>query len=395
MRQGDLATATFVSALLEVASLPEERGGMASLPLLVESLVGIPIAETTAALHILAALVTDDVQAARIRRELASRRHPMPADVAEFANLRVVRAVEMRMPFDVGDGLIMELQGPGVRDICLLTYIDHRRGTFLKDAYLMPQSLDSTTSQMGEISARDGHQGDFPPVDLADARARLESAITGYESLDPPMEPGDTWPGLKPLMRFLVRHLPEGGTAYPADAPPPAYGGAFGQIDLRSGEGDWDDYDWDEDDLDFEASELAHDFLEDDEARADIGENAFDHDLAHALAVCIVMASDEEYLWDTTTIAGAMLRDLPRMLTADPQQYARAMEVLPTFVRYCHEWDEIEDGVTQEALATIDRLGPDFLATREDPAVVRDRQTLLDAAAEDLAAHLVGDDRQD
>lgn len=384
MRQGDLAAAAFVSELVEATAAPPERDGVVSLAMLIESLIGIRIAETTAALHILAALVPDELQVACIRRELPNRHHPMPLDVAEFANLRVVRAAEMRLPHDVGDDLMLELQGPGVRDICVLVYIDHRRGTFLKDAFVMPDTLDGAIANMTQVAARDGYQPDFAPVALADARARLEGAITAYENLDPPMEPGDTWPGLKPLLRFLVRHLPEGGTAYPADAPTGGYGGAFGEIHPE----EEDRY---EDDIKVESDDLAHFFLNDDEGQADIGKNPLDHELAHMLAVCIVMASDEEYRWDTVTIATTMLRDLPRMLTADPQQYARALEVLPAFVRFCHEWDEVEDAATEEALATIERLREDFLATREDPDVVRDRQALIDAAASEFEVELDGD----
>src|SRR4051812_37195615 len=72
-----------VSGMLEVTD-PRRRDPFAgdeqhlSLADLVESLVGTPYAETTAALTVIRAFVPDEVMAARVGRELEGRRHPMP-----------------------------------------------------------------------------------------------------------------------------------------------------------------------------------------------------------------------------------------------------------------------------------------------------------------------------
>jgi hypothetical protein len=72
-----------VSGMLEVTD-PRGRDPFApdehrmSLADLVDSLIGTPYAETTAALMVIRALVSDELMAARIGRELETRRHPMP-----------------------------------------------------------------------------------------------------------------------------------------------------------------------------------------------------------------------------------------------------------------------------------------------------------------------------
>ena len=71
-----------VSGLLEVTDprsrdpfSPEQRPGIENL---VESFVGTPYAETTAALTAIKALTANEVLAARIGHELKARRHPVP-----------------------------------------------------------------------------------------------------------------------------------------------------------------------------------------------------------------------------------------------------------------------------------------------------------------------------
>ncbi|WP_434080521.1 hypothetical protein [Sanguibacter sp. Z1732] len=68
-----------VSSLM-AATLPHDPFAEApvSLAELVETFIGTPYAETTAALTIIQALTEDDLLAGRIGRELTRRRHPMP-----------------------------------------------------------------------------------------------------------------------------------------------------------------------------------------------------------------------------------------------------------------------------------------------------------------------------
>ncbi len=368
MRAGDLALASLMSAMLDILDPSVEVDELPEKPLLsdlVDSFLDVSIAETTAALHIIATLTTDELVAARIRRELSNRRHPLPLDVAGLAELRVVRATQMVVPNDVGDDLILELAGAGVRGICLLVYIDHRYGTVVKDAFLMPSSLDDAVAELREIAAREGHWADFVPVDLADARARMQDAIRAYETIDHGIPPGETWPGLRPLLRFLIRGLPDGGTGYPERDP--------AEFLTYDEDEEFDDY------LEMEATELAHDFLESlDDGAADIGMHPADHDLAHAFALATLDLLEEDYRWEPGDIKDLLTQILPVLLSGEPEEYARAPQLLPAFVGYCHHTGGVPRKATRLALAAIDRWTPAFLRKRDDPAVVRERELLED-----------------
>lgn len=104
--------------------------------------MSVSVAETTAALTVIATLTNDELMATRIRRELAGRRHPLPADVAELDRVTISRTVRMdagvgsvgvrRTPADAD--LLLELSGPGVRPMTLILHVDHRYGSLVKDA---------------------------------------------------------------------------------------------------------------------------------------------------------------------------------------------------------------------------------------------------------------------
>jgi len=101
MRSGEpLDLLAVVSGFLEVTD-PRSRDPLArneqrlTLADLVESFIRTPYAETTAALIAIKSLVVDEVLAARIGRELESRRHPTPywltgLDQARAGSRRVV-----------------------------------------------------------------------------------------------------------------------------------------------------------------------------------------------------------------------------------------------------------------------------------------------------------------
>lgn len=381
MRGAPLSTATLVSQMIEYTEAGDDEGAppLAAAPTLanlVESLIGIPIAETTAALHVMATLLTDEVMATRIRRELAGRKHPMPIDVAELASLRITRAVTMTIPGDVGEDVMLELTGPGVRDVTLMTYVDFRGGPFLKDAFLMPSSLEQAKAQMREIAERDGFAPDYPEVSLADARARLEAAMATYGSREHMLEPQEMWPGLRPLLRFLLAHLPTGGSGYPGDAGIPMALDDFGLDAL-------------DEDFEEEAHDLAHAFLAaylgSEEAEA-IGDDDLIHDVAHEFAA-IIVGEDEQYSWETIDIERVMTRVLPPLMPAELKEYCRAPEVLQAFVRHCHAVAGVEEAVDFRVGMEIARWVPDYLRMREDPGVVAIRNALETAA---LAAESIG-----
>jgi hypothetical protein len=51
------------------------------------------------------------------------------------------------------------------------------------------------------------------PIPPADAKARIAQALENAERVIPPIET-DSWPATRPLVEWLLRHLPDGGTGY-------------------------------------------------------------------------------------------------------------------------------------------------------------------------------------
>ena len=333
----------------------------------VDVLIGVPIAETTAALHVPATLTTDEALAARMRSALPERRHPVAPDIVGLPELRVTRARRMIVADDVGDNLILELSGPGVRSTCVLVYFERRGSTVVKDAFLLPRTLPAVVAELGRVSARQGRAPTFLDVALADARAGLEQGVTAYEAREHGLPPGDTWPGLKPLLRFLTTTMPTGGHWESTAVD-------LGSYRVR-----------DDDELERASFELAHGFLGSTWGFSDA--SPYDHDLAHAFATASLLL-DGDLRWTPAKVTETLEDVLPPNLSGDPAEYARVPELLSAFVRFCHDLAKIDATATRMALAAIHRSTGTFHALRAAPHVVQERaviapqDALLDLAAE-------------
>lgn len=105
------------------------------LPGLVESFVGIDVAQTTAALYVIAALTTDELAATKIRRELPRRHQPVPDQVRDIAELRVASAWLAHDRLGDGERILLELVWPSGARASVSIYIDYTMGTRVKDAF--------------------------------------------------------------------------------------------------------------------------------------------------------------------------------------------------------------------------------------------------------------------
>ncbi|MBA2715965.1 MAG: hypothetical protein H0U51_02740 [Propionibacteriales bacterium] len=214
LRSGEpLDLLAVVSGFLEVTD-PRSRDPLARdeqrLPLaeLVESFVGTPYAETTAALR---ALGTDEVLAARIGRELATRRHPMPDWLAGLDQARVEPDVWfMTHVLGDGDDYLIGVTLPSGHALSALVYVDHNLGTVVKDAFVVPEPLEDLAIKMGTL-IEDSDQS-LTRTDPATARAVVEAAIDSGSRLFPPLT-SDSWPVCRPLVEWMVGMLPTGGVA--------------------------------------------------------------------------------------------------------------------------------------------------------------------------------------
>lgn len=301
---------------------------------LVESFVDIDRPETTAMLAVLAELVDDGAVRRRLREALAQRSHPLPRWLAELAPVAAERAVILSHVLGDGDTVLVQARTGAGDVLTALVYIDHHFGTIVKDAFVVDAPVAEVQSQLRE-AVDDDPDTTFAELDLADARARIGEAIEAGAITYPPMET-ETWPGSRPLIEWLLRAMPAGGTGY-----------------VRP--------EWDED----ARAELTERFFA---APVAAGHDAEDAQLLDSLLwfACDYGPGDP-LRWSPTAVEILLLDWLPRKIIAEADFLARAPALLRSFVRFAHAEAGIRPGLTDETLAAIDAHEPAYLDTIRHP----------------------------
>ncbi|CAN5423826.1 hypothetical protein BH23ACT9_BH23ACT9_38360 [soil metagenome] len=302
---------------------------------LVESFLGVPIPETTALLAVIAELVADDLLGQRIRREVAARDHPLPDWLAGLAPLQVLGAREMVHVLGDGDSLALDLRTGSGAPLTLVAYVDHNLGTVVKDAFALPAGDDAAIATFLDAAGADPDL-EVRDLDLADARARLEDADATWAMTYPRLET-DTWPACRPLLSWVLRHLPPGGTAY--ERP-----------------------EWDE--ADREA--LAERFFD-----SPFGRNHHEEDERQLLDSVLWFGCDygpgDPLRWSPVAVEIILLDWLPRKVVADVAFLARAPGLLRSFVRFSHAERGIREALTRETLDAVDRHEAEYQRTIRSP----------------------------
>lgn len=323
---------------------------------IVDSFIDIDIAETTAALYVLAAFVEDDLLRARMRRELAGRRQPMPEAVVGVAHLEVTRAWRLILPGGDVDDIVLGLSQRV--PAALVAQVDRNAG-IVSDAFAVPVPVHEVLDRF-MAAAPEGVE--LEELSLADARARLEGPIDLGDIMIPPAE-GDTWPAARPLLRMLCRRLPTGGTGYPMDA-----ADADQKAIVRS----------------VLATRVAR--------RLDDTPGSEDADIVGTLVWLTGFLGFFEPLRWSPERAEAMLLDLvPRKVLADEAYLRRVPDVLTTLVLAAAELGHTPDAVADETIDAIEDITADYVDIIEGRPPGRGdeaRRLALDvfAATPDVAA---------
>ena len=196
----------FLSAVVEVSDgRPGVDGTPTDITPLVESFIGVDLAETTAALHALQVLVPDTDVVNAIRAELGRRRQPMPLWLKGIDDTRVSGAAIMGT--GPGDNILLGIDWSGGGSTTYVVYVDHTRGTVVRDAFPVPLNLDAAITQFEEIAAGSGDAIELEALDLVDARALVEEALShGDDGIDPE---SDSWPASRPILAWLLSTMPE------------------------------------------------------------------------------------------------------------------------------------------------------------------------------------------
>ena len=351
LRSGEpLDLLAVVSGLMEVTD-PRSRDLFAgdeqrpSLADLVESFVGTPYAETTAALTALRALATDEVLTARIDGELATRKHPMPDWLTGLGQAQIESDVWfLTHVLGDGDDYLLGVTLPSGHALSALVYVDHNLGTVVKDAFVVPEPLEDLAIKMGTL-LEDPDQS-LTRTDPATARAVVEAAIHSGSRRYPPLT-SDSWPMCRPLVEWMLRMLASGGVA----------------PDRRE---------WSEQ----ERTAIADAFFASSQGAP------LDREDERALMVDLLWfgtsyATGDPFRWSPVTAEMLLADWFPRKVIAEPSYLAKLPDLLRAYIRYCHDLEGIRGDLTELTLAAVDQYEPEYLQLIDS-----DRQKSLAGLAE-------------
>jgi hypothetical protein len=299
-----------------------------SLDELIESFIGTSFAETTAALTAIRAMTTDELLAARIGRELAMRRQPMP-DWLVTMDRAVLDPKVWFMTHVLGDGddYVLGVTLPSGDHLSAVVYVDHNMGTVVKDAFIVPAPLSEVTDRM--VSLLDDPDQTLTLVDPSTARAVIEEAIDHGSRLYPPLE-SESWPMCRPLVEWMVRMLPGGGRT-PAR---PEY-------------------------TDAERQAIADGFF-----ASTFGAALDGPDQRDLLDSVLWFGTDygpgDPLRWSPVSVEMLLADWFPRKIVAEPAFLALLPELLRAFIRSCHHERGIRPELTAETLAAVDEWEPEY-----------------------------------
>ncbi|MDZ7887689.1 MAG: DUF6398 domain-containing protein [Mycobacterium sp.] len=310
-------------------SAPESRADRPTVEELAAMFIDVATPETTALLTVIGALTPDDILGARIRRELASRPAP-PADwLTRLADTSTYRAVCTGHTLGDGDNVMLGVRLAGSYELTIIAYIDHNFGTLVKDAFVLAEPI-------ADILARYRRMADDPDViweDLtpADARARIDPAVETAAMTFPPLET-ETWPACRPLLEWITRALPDGGSGYQRP-----------QWDSR------------------QRADLKDRFF-----ASQWGKPLEDADHRDLLESLLWYGTDygpgDPLRWSTVRVQMLFWDWLPRKVIAPAEHLAKAPDLLRAFVRFAHAEAGLRGSLTDEALAAIDECAPRYLS---------------------------------
>ncbi len=306
----------------------EPAGERPNLTELVDSFIDHSYAETTAALTAIRTLVPDELLAARIGRELSRRSQPMPAWLTELVDARAEPdAWVASHVLGDGDSYLIAVTMPSGRGLTALVYVDHNLGTVVKDAFVMVEPLAAVAETMA-ARASDPDQT-LPLADPALVRAVAEEAIERGAMTYPPLE-SDTWPMCRPLVEWMLRLLPAGGSV--PERP-----------------------DWPEATI----AALADDFF-----ASPFGEGLDDRDRRGLLESLLWFGTDygpgDPLRWSEVSVEILLLDWVPRKIVADSSYLAQLPHLLRQFIRYAHHQRGIRRRLTSETVAAVDRFEPEY-----------------------------------
>lgn len=281
-----------------------------------------------------AQLVDDDRVRARVARETGNRSVSWPAWLPRIDQVEVLGAAQILDPLRDNTDLIVHVRVAGF-DLTAVVLVDFNLGTVVKDAFINTETPDSfralwTTHSVSSDGAT------IEPLAPADARTQIEQAVDTGAITWPPLE-SDSWPASRPLLNWLLRHLPAGGTAFVR----PAWSGA-------------------------DKESLLERFLGDQSGAA--LNRSHDRSIVDDL---LWYRTDYGYgdplRWSPTAVEILLLDWYPRKIVVGQPYLRRMPAVLRAFVSFAHREAGLTAEQTEMTLAVIDALEDEYRTLISQP----------------------------
>jgi hypothetical protein len=158
-----------------------------------------------------ATLHPDEVLAARLRAALgADVPRGAPRWLATMGAIEITDTLIQTDPLGDGENLMVGWVWPDGPATTMIVYVDHNLGTMVKDAFAIPEHFGAIAADYRRIG---GPHVSLAPISAADARARIAQAVETGERMLPPIQT-DAWPSCRPMLDWLVSHMPAGGVGY-------------------------------------------------------------------------------------------------------------------------------------------------------------------------------------
>jgi hypothetical protein len=259
-----------------------------------------------------------------------------PAWLSTMADITVTDTVEQTEVMGDGINLMVSWRWSDGNEATAVIYVDHNMGTIVKDAFVVPIGMETLAAQYDQLDETGLTRA---PVSPADLRARVEQATADGERVVPPLET-ESWPSCRPIVEWVLRHLPGGGTG-------------FARVE------------WPEADRqllldEFVASPFGH--------VAGL-ERTTVRDLTDQLVWfgCDYGPGDP-LRWSPVSVEIVLSDWYPRKVFGFPEAELRRLpDVLAQFVRFSHDRKGWPGDLTDETLAAVERWRPAFVSAISSP----------------------------
>ncbi len=303
----------------------EESLPAVTLDEFLDTFLSMPTNETDSLLVACAEILGDADLQATVQSEVKPRMEVISPWLAELPRLRVRKAAAFGSVLGGEETIALEAAGP--RGGFTLMISVAKQGTpFIEDAYGV---FDTVDDLIGEFK-RQGIEGlTIEDLTLKEARGRIEDALETTDMTVPPVET-DSWPATRPLLKWQLRGMPEGGEGYP--------------------DAEWSDEQIDALTEDFVSSPHASHLPQSERELASLFIN-----------LALSYGSGSPLQWNPSLIERFLLDLVPRKVHYPRKDLRAIPRVLSAFVAYSNEALEVPDTLANYAQDLIEELTPLYL----------------------------------